>query len=128
MRKVKVQDLWKHIGSTIQIDETLENEYLPKGGYIVCEKEEYGINLMNIQTKERVILDEWEDDSEVLIYITDEIDKVNSLITYYTTLIISLVSEGWAEKEDYRSGLDLTPHYDALLGYVKLRDILDSDG
>jgi len=126
MRKVNVNKLWLNIGSTIQIDETLETKYLLKGGYIVCEKEEYGYNLMNIHTNERVHLDEWEDDSEVIVYITDEIDKVNSLITYYTTLIIALISEGWTVKEDYRSGLDLTSHYDSLIGFVKLREILEN--
>ena len=67
-------------------------------------------------------LEEYEDDTEVVTYFNDNLLRANNLIEAVSSNILGLIQDGWGIGVD---GFDLNTHYDKLLDYIKLKELLE---
>jgi len=105
MCEINVEDLWKYVGYTIRVEDSVIQD-VPKGQYLVIGKEEFGVTLGNYVSRDTHLIEEYDDDA--VVTLVDTAPDLKTLLDFKLAGLISLANEGWTENKD--NFLNITPY------------------
>jgi hypothetical protein len=89
--QIKISNLYAHIGQIVELKDL--GEHIPNGIYIILSKEEYGIEVGNLLTREFIVIEDYDEETEVRLI--DYTVNLQELINFKLANIVNLLAEGW---------------------------------
>ena len=122
--KISVNDFWKEIGTVFNNPEDLmsgknhdqDEEFivLPKGVYLIIDKDSHGYRLYDINKNCNVFFEpDWIQDQEFTTIYTPPIETLELALDSITKTILELTAEGWVEDPSNKY-FDITPELQKL--------------
>ena len=126
--KIKLENLWQHIGDIVHVPEDLPTDtetVIPKGTYQVYENTEWGLEMYDLYRNETVIFEGLDEGLEFRMITTPPKEKVDLLIEASTRQILILINEGWSYvEEEYSQRMNIAPYIEKIKILGLLRDAL----
>ena len=128
--KININDFWQEIGTVFNNPEDLmsgknheeDEEFvvLPKGTYLIVDKDTHGYKLYEIYKNKNVFFEpDWILDQEFVTVYTPPQETLELALDSVTKTILTLTAEGWKEDPD-------NPHFDITPELYKLQVITDA--
>jgi hypothetical protein len=139
--KINVNDFWEEIGTVFQNPEDIKateyNKYddttsefmlLPKGTYLIVDKDSHGYNLYDIDKGKNVFFEAgWLDEDDPIEFEVLHIEPkevIKLAIESFTKKIMTLTADGWEINPD-NEYFDLTPEIRKLATLQETLKILE---